>query len=501
MLKTAAGRAANLLNKGIPMHQLPSELWTRIFPLAIGHGSEQHPNEIIALTHVCRYWRTVLLSYPRIWSTIRMRPGNPSIISDWLARGQKTPLTVFAEFEDMDDHPQCRYQDPVTATLADIDTPEVCPRHKAVLSLDQLLPHRSRICDLSILFHASGEAGWGNGYEEYYGLEPPLLHHRFFAEAFPNLQRVEFRAIRLDSDVGMIAAPNSMFAKSLPRLKELKYLGAVGGPLATAENLDSCEIGHQSGSAEPARIYPEQLQTLLENNKTLKSLTINWCELTTGVPTATPVTDLKFLKIGCHSREYLSEILDCIHAPQFKNLDTTELSFVEGGIQGVLSDSSGLALEFSQDDWHDLNIYPLGRWGAEITTLRLNRGATLEPRDNMEWDKPKCPGWSEIIGCFKEVQVLELHETIADCDGAVLCAEFSSYSLPQLEVIRVSIDGYCARTLQLLAPVLKKRMVAKAPLAAVEPLLVNGEGGLSQELRAKWDGYYEAAGIRNFLPK
>ena len=184
VLKAATGRVANLLNEGTPTYRLPPEILARILYLAVDHGSEEHAGQVIPLTHVCQYWRTLLLSYPRMWSTLCMKPGNPIVISEWLTRSQNAPLTVIAEFTDAYEHPPCRYEDLATATLADTFDLDVCPRHEAVLSLDQLLPHRSRIRDLTILFHSS-DPDWDDGDHG----EPELLHHHFFKNGLPNLQR------------------------------------------------------------------------------------------------------------------------------------------------------------------------------------------------------------------------------------------------------------------------------------------------------------------------
>ena len=240
VLRTAIERVENLLNEGTPTHRLPPEIMTRILSLAVDHGSEEHTKQIIPLTHVCRYWRTLLLSYPRTWSTLCLKPGNPAIISEWLSRSQGVPLTVVAEFTDAYEHPPCRYKDSAKATLADTYDLEVCPRHKAALSLDQLLPHRSRIRDLDILIRSSDPL-WGD--EDHRG-EPPLLYHHFFKKTLPNLHRLDLRATHIEETRFTIPIPALLFGGVLlPRLKELKYLGVNGGLTWTAMNLVSCEIG------------------------------------------------------------------------------------------------------------------------------------------------------------------------------------------------------------------------------------------------------------------
>lgn len=87
------------------MNRIPLELLTRVFDPAVDHGAEEHPNQIIPLTHVCRYWRMILLSYPGMWSMVSMQPGDPSVISEWLVRSQKVTLTITAEFADSYEHP------------------------------------------------------------------------------------------------------------------------------------------------------------------------------------------------------------------------------------------------------------------------------------------------------------------------------------------------------------------------------------------------------------
>ena len=219
----------------------------------------------------------LLLSYPRMWSTLCMKPGCPSIISEWLARSQNVPLTIIADFGDAYEHPPCRYNDSATATLVNTNYPNVCPRHKAILSLDQILPHRSRIHDLSVRFRSSDPDGTDSA--------PLLFSHPFFMETLPNLQRLDFRATHVEQDRYTIRVPSSLFAGELPRLKELKYLGATDGLIETAKNLDTCKIGWWAESAGPTIISQEELWTLFDNNKTVRSLSLTDCEIfapTTG---------------------------------------------------------------------------------------------------------------------------------------------------------------------------------------------------------------------------
>ena len=465
------------------MNRLPLELLTKIFDFAADHDPGELATQIIPLTHVCRHWRTVLLSYPKIWSTVRMKPGNPSVISEWLARSQNASITVIAEFSDSYEHPPCRYQDSATATLAGHNNPRVCPRHEAVLSLDRLLPHRSRIRDLSILLHSS-DPDW----EDHDG-EPVLLYHQFFRESLPNLQHLDFRAIHVELDKYTICIPDSLFAKNLPRLEELTYLGVTDGLTWTAKNLTSGEIGSWRESAGPSIIPLDELQAFLSNNKTIKSLTINDCEFFQGhqVPTATPLVDLKFLKASSPLDNDFKKILDCIHAPQFKNLDTAQLSFDSLDSHVVATDSSGHTFEFSQLT-SALSFHPLQHLGVNITTLRL------------DGRRPDDEGGSyEFLQSLDTVQVLEFGGGIVDWVQRILSVPGI---LPGLKVIRVTVIRYsCERVLRVLADASRQRMEGGDAFTAIELLLPGVEGGLDRDLRAEWEKCYKTQGIQNFLSR
>ena len=494
MLRTATERVANILNEGTPTYRLPQEILTRILYLAVDHGSEKHAKQIIPLTHVCRYWRTLLLSYPRMWSTLRMKPGNPSVVSEWLSRSRTAPITVIAEFTDTYEHPPCCYEDSAAATLSDTYYLEACSRHQAVLSLDRLLPHCSRIHDLTIVVHSS-DPDWVEG--DHSG-EPELLYHRFFGESLPNLQRLDFRATHIEQSRYAIPIPDHLFAR-LPRLKELQYLGVNGGLTGTVKNLVSCEIGDWLGSAGPVMIGPEELQTLFNNNNTIESLTIGECEFFYGsapwVPTATPRTELKHLEIHCPLGCEFEKIVKCIHAPQFKNLDTVQLSLPNSIIRTVATDGSGHTFEFSRAIDSNTSFRPLRHLGAAITTLRLDREMTLHRLD-------EGPALYQNFRSLDAVQVLEFDGAIASVKNVLSNVLSIPRVFPGLKVIRVAISrGDCKEALQLLSAASRLRMAEGNPFSTIEPLLAEGEGGFGQELCAEWEKHYEADGIQNFLSK
>jgi hypothetical protein len=415
-----------------------------------------------------------------------MKPGNPIVVSECLARSRKVPLTVVAEFTDTYEHAPCCYQDLASTTLAATDELNVCPRHKAALSLDELLPHRSRIRDLDILLHSSDEDWDAHQYE------PMLFRHQFFRETLPNLQRLDFRATHVEQDCYTILTPISLFAGELPRLTELKYLGVIGGLMETAKNLTSCEIGYWSSAAGPTVLDIDDFQTLFDNNRTLESLTINKCFFDDSpAPTMIPMADLKSLTVDCSSWFDLRIILSSIHTPRLSDLDTVQLSHTCYEIRAVATGGSDCTFQFSWPYQCELDFDPMGHLGADITTLRLGEGLPAELVD-------RTSGLDGFLRSLDSVRVLEFDGTISDRLHDILRAPGL---LERLEVIRVGINGTNYQTtLQCLAFCARSRMERGNPLTAIRPLAAEGgESELDHGLREDWEKCFEEEGIAGFL--
>ena len=61
---------------------------------------------IVKMAHVCQYWRSTLISYPHLWSSIFVRSDHRDFVAACLERGQEAPLTVHLNLEYYDDE-QC----------------------------------------------------------------------------------------------------------------------------------------------------------------------------------------------------------------------------------------------------------------------------------------------------------------------------------------------------------------------------------------------------------
>ena len=418
-----------------------------------------------------------------------MKPGNPSFISECLARSQKAPLTILAEFIDLYDHPPCRYENSATTALDDADFLEVCVRHEAVLSLDQLLPHCSRILDLKIVLQSS-DPDWSD-HDDC----PTLLYHEFFWESLPSLQRLDFRAFHVEQTRYTIPAPKHLFNGRFPCLKELRYLGMSDGPMSTAKNLTSCEIGFWPSAAGPTVISKMDLRTLLDNNRTLESLAIHSCEFLiddADRPTVIPMANLRYLIVDCSISGTPQTILHRIHAPQFKDLDAVHVSSDTYDMVVRATDDSGRVFGYSLPAGGGSHYHPLQSLGAHITTLRLRIEEAFQDPDDATI-------LSGFLRTLDAVQVLQLDGMVADCAQAILS---QPGMLPGLRVIRVTIDGAhydYESVLRFLASVSKLRMEEGNSLTTIEPCAGKGGKVLDQGLRAEWQRCFSEKGISDFL--
>lgn len=88
------------LNQLTLIARLPPEVLTEVLVHFVSAESKisrydnHRPYAWLRITHVCRYWRDVALSSPRVWSTIVVT--GSSCVNEMLARSKKVPLEVYA---------------------------------------------------------------------------------------------------------------------------------------------------------------------------------------------------------------------------------------------------------------------------------------------------------------------------------------------------------------------------------------------------------------------
>ncbi|GJJ16153.1 hypothetical protein Clacol_010433 [Clathrus columnatus] len=84
-----------LQNAQIPINQLPVELFLKIISFA-ARPTIQRPYPYVALSSVCRCWRSALLGNAIFWKTLVLRPHriDPMFVEELLKRSRDVPLSI-----------------------------------------------------------------------------------------------------------------------------------------------------------------------------------------------------------------------------------------------------------------------------------------------------------------------------------------------------------------------------------------------------------------------
>ena len=91
-----------LRNHARPIGRLPPELLSMIFELVAAPPADDSVptlKDIISLTHVCRYWRAILLNHNGVWSDVHLKGQDPGLITRQLERCGGAALSVNAHLQ------------------------------------------------------------------------------------------------------------------------------------------------------------------------------------------------------------------------------------------------------------------------------------------------------------------------------------------------------------------------------------------------------------------
>ncbi|KZP18949.1 hypothetical protein FIBSPDRAFT_1045881 [Athelia psychrophila] len=92
-----------------PIHRLPPELLSEIIYQSTPprYGGIRERRKILALSHVCRHWRSVALSTPSLWTFIYLQCMESTFDREldcaraWLSRSRQLPISVILEMMDV----------------------------------------------------------------------------------------------------------------------------------------------------------------------------------------------------------------------------------------------------------------------------------------------------------------------------------------------------------------------------------------------------------------
>jgi len=89
--------------------RLPPETLVDISEFVAEPRTRESMFEIVKMTHICRYWRATLTSYPQLWSSIFVKNDHKDFVAACLERSRGIPLTVRLDLKygDYSEYPDC----------------------------------------------------------------------------------------------------------------------------------------------------------------------------------------------------------------------------------------------------------------------------------------------------------------------------------------------------------------------------------------------------------
>ena len=277
-LKNAVRAVSAAQNAFSPINKLPPEIIVSISEFVVESRSWKSMFDLVKMTHVCRCWRTTLIPFPHLWSSVFVKNDRKEFVTACLERSQRVPLAVRLDMEyghnrnSRESH-GCKCSLWTSSTGINRDP---CDYHTAILPLlnDH---HLERIRKLDVRLTIS-----------YYteGIETHIFKNAFgdlkpCASSLPSLENLSFSIypdFDYDDDPSM-DFPGDMFGWNTSPPANLRHLtlhGCYGGPIPFLQNMTSFELTGFSG-LYPMEINPRTFLQFISGNPSLASLTLAHC--------------------------------------------------------------------------------------------------------------------------------------------------------------------------------------------------------------------------------
>lgn len=315
-----------------------------------------------ALTHVCRYWRGVLLSYPKIWTDIFARRDTIDFFSECLLRSKTLPIHLNFHYHMVWDSPSgCSCELPSSLVSRRVQCPHVRARKTAELFGQHGPRERLRSLDLLIFFSDLTEAG---------SIEPEDA--TFFNRPLPELQTLRLVCLDAAQSNEEIFIGDNVFSRELPKLQHLSLVHCWGRLTSWVVGLTSFHLEFRHSRY----ISSTEFITFLEHNsRTLEVLSLDNIVTTSGDASNKSVTlaNLRELK--------LKRIADPVglfthfSLPMFENLTRLRVRFSDGMATFSAINDSGATLQVIESEEDPPSCYTGGlashQW-TQISTLDLD---------------------------------------------------------------------------------------------------------------------------------
>ena len=315
----------------------------------------------VALTHVCRYWRVVLLSNPKIWTNIFARRDSIDFFSECLLRSRTLPIHLNLHYHMGWGKSSCLCEDHVSLVSCGVRCPHI--RTNRTTELFTYGPReRLRSLDLLIFFPDPMTPSLER-FDEVKGT-------RFFSRPLLELQSLRLVCLDVDRSWEVFSIYDDIFSRSLPKLKHLSLVHCWGGLTGWVTGLTSFHLEFRN----LWEVRSAAFVTFLERNcGTLEVLSLENIEFGDyrGSPvTLTNLKKLELKRVSHHANASLHFTL-----PSFESLTALRVRFSDGMAIFSATNTSGAVLRVveSQRDVYSCRTDGLATsWWTQISTLDLD---------------------------------------------------------------------------------------------------------------------------------
>ena len=279
------------------------------------------------MTHVCQYWRTTLISYPRLWSSVFVENDHEDFVVACLERSQGAPLAVRLDLKrgDYHNYPDCTCIKRSTGQWINVNQP--CRYHTAINPLREAGHHqRIRTLDVHLTLLDDVEGDHPNR-----TFEIALDDFGLFTSHLPALEKLSFRVDHVfdETDV-QLEFPERLFLWGVSPPTALRHLtlhGCYGGPILAIRNLTTFELAG-APDFSPIELNRGTFLPFISGNSSLVSLSLLHCSFPDR-PQLSQVTPIKLPKLKTlrlMSVDGISGFPGLVHVPAFKRLSSLRIS-------------------------------------------------------------------------------------------------------------------------------------------------------------------------------
>lgn len=477
-----------LRNHARPIGCLPPELLFMIFELVATppeDGSAPTLRDVVSLTHVCRYWRTILLNHNGVWSDIHLKGQNPGSVVQQLQRCGDAALSVnvYLQF--------WMFRGENTHLLNNLRG-----------ALTNIRLHRNQVRRLAVQ------------------IANCRVFHQYFDFDLPNLEELVWEDLCVEHAITHNSNPPDPEDNRLPRLRHLSVKKTLHWPVELTSGLTTFKLeGHMT-------VTPEKLIGFLQRSPALESLELINLHVPYHFLTGKPIELDHLTKLSIRNVEH-GHIFPYVALPALKSLEigpfeqpprwvgsvwfglqvpsgATILTITYHGSEGGRDKISAVGSDKTSNLMLALAERSVGRRFTPVLDALAN--ASLDSVTTLCFDKEGKDLEDQVssdpilalLRSLPQLRRVDLGWTRLT-NKVLTCLNDRRELCPELKELKVKVTGQsCISTFHLVRNLVRSRADVEQWLSKVE-CTVSEVDGDSERTRQLWDSLFQGSNLASSL--